>query len=121
MAKNQLSPKFKIDDRVQFKERLGCTSGVIYEVDRIFKVVDKDGNFERNGLNTSEKTIHSTQLVYRFDGITLEVDFPEQDFGGWIRKAHTEVSKFYCWAYTVRAEQKDYNIGFLEKQVKKIS
>ena len=105
------TPKYKVDDIV--KTKFG--NGKIEKVDRLFKVVN-----EFDGLVTCESTIDSCKLPYRFDGETLEVDYPECDYGSIIVKAKTTTAKFFCYAYSVRIESNSYFVLLSESQVKKV-
>lgn len=100
-------PKFNVGDGVTLKKQTlyGETVGVVESVERVYKQVEKDGSFSRSGLATRESDIKHGCLPYRFDGETVEVEYPEHDFGGWIQKAHTMKSRFAGYGYTVRSEK----------------
>jgi hypothetical protein len=98
-------PEFKVNDKVISKKPTlyGETEGKVTEVGKIFMELDSHtGTFKRGGLATEERDIKSIQIPYEFDGETLKVHYPEDDYGQWIEKARTEVSKFYGYAYTVK-------------------
>lgn len=102
----QRSPKFKIGDKVKhlptlYKE----TAGIVEEVERIYQTIFENGEFDWEGLSTLEHTIPMIQLPYTFDGETLIIEFPEHDYGKWIEKAHTHVSKFSGYGVTVRTPE----------------
>jgi len=106
----QPAPKFKDGDKVNMRKKTlyNETEGVIEGTpERMYQKLGPVGTFQENevdphGLVTSEHTIKGIQLTYRFDGVTLEVDYPEHDYGSWIQKAYTSRSKFIGWAYSVR-------------------
>lgn len=103
-----MTPKFKIGDKVNCPRTLyDETRGEIVEITRLFRRIDiRTGEFERNGLDTLENTIRHIQLPYRFDGNTLEIDYPEETIKltnmTIHNKAKTETSKFYGYVYTVQ-------------------
>jgi small-conductance mechanosensitive channel len=101
------TPKFKIGDKVRTSKSdlYGQTVGIVVNVQRMYKEVNRfSGRMERGGLTTDESTIKSISLPYTFDGETLTVDFPESDFGTFIQKAFTMVSKFYGYSVTVETK-----------------
>lgn len=121
---NQPKPLFSIGDTVKHPKSLyDETEGKIVEVERIYQQVNKDGSFDMHGLAHLENTISSICLPYRFDGETLEVDYPESEFkltNGVIKEnAYTMKSRFYGWAYTV--ETAKMRCVFSQRQLRKIS
>lgn len=81
----------------------GRFPAVVVEVHKAFAETDSSGAFRKGGLVTDERDIPTICIPHRFDGETLEVDYPEAKYaGGWSRAAHTVVSKFYGYSYTVR-------------------
>lgn len=101
-------PKFKVGDLVRLSkpDLEGNTDGEITRVEKLFKELDPyTGKFKRSGLVTMESTIEAGCLPKRFDGWTLEVDFPQQEFDSFIQKAWTMKSFFYGYACTVKASK----------------
>ena len=106
-------PKFKIGQKVKTPRTLyGEFEGTIIKFQRVFKSIDST-------LCIEESTIKSIQLPHTFDGETLTVNYPEQDFGDFIYKARTQVSKFYGYSYTVRSAK--MLTTFSERSLKLIS
>lgn len=99
-----MTPKFKIGDKVTMRSPslYNETTGEIVEVERVFKRVNRNGNFEPDGLETLERTIKNIAIPYEFDSNKLTVHYPEYDYGDWVQKARTETSLFYSYAYTVK-------------------
>lgn len=123
----QKEPKFAEGDKVSMhrKTLYGETEGVIVEVTKAFRVVRRiysGGRAipEHDGLVTLERDIKqgNYKLPYRFDGVTLEVDFPESDYGSFVQKAYTSVSEFFEYCYTVKT--KEMLTIYSERQLKKI-
>jgi hypothetical protein len=120
-----MKPKYNLEETVTVESThlKGCI-GVIKEIEKLYKRVDKNNNFESDGLVTLENTIKDCSLPYTFDGETLIIEFPEQDFGTFIQKAFTHTSKFYGYGYTVNFNKSlnntvipfdNYNVFFNEK------
>lgn len=107
----QKNPKFEIGDKVSMKSKTlyGENVGVVQEITKVFKAVTRvrNGNSfdEIDGLVHFEKEIGGIRLPYRFDGVTLEIDYPQQDFGGFIQKAFTTISEFNGYAYTIKTDK----------------
>lgn len=103
----QKEPKFEIGQKVSLSSPTlyGETQGVIVERTRCYKVVARVYNGysipETNGLLHDERDIPSICLPYRFDGNTLEIDYPETNWG----KACTMVSEFYGYSYSIKTAQ----------------
>lgn len=76
----------------------------VEEIHRCFAECDARGKFVRGGLHTEERDIKSIELPYRFDGETLQVDFPAATYGDWTQAAHTQTSKFFGYDYSVRGD-----------------
>jgi formate-dependent nitrite reductase cytochrome c552 subunit len=122
-----MEPKYSLKQIVIIKSKTfkNCF-GEITEIERLFKEVDRNNNFNPDGLVTLENTIKDCSLPYTFDGETLVIEFPEQDFGTLIRKAFTHTSKFYGYGYTIKLKKSDnikipfddYNIFLNEKSIK---
>lgn len=112
------TPKFKVGDKVitpanLYKE----TKGTIIELDRIFQEVEPGTDiFVNDGMRHSERSIKSICLPYTFDGETLIVEYPEQDLGGAIIKAHKTESKFRTYAYVVKTPK--ILTGWIESKIK---
>ncbi len=111
----QKKPKFHIDDNVE--SIIDGKDGVIKEIRRIYSEVTIEGKFKKNGLVQFEDNISSIALPYEFDGETLKVHYPEGDFGTWIRKPFTMVSKFIGYAYVVKSET-NYSTLHIEGNLK---
>lgn len=116
----ELKPKFRIGDEIAFRTKYGeHKTGEITGIEKTFQVIDpRTGKFKHDGLATLERTIENIVLPYRYDGTTLEVDYPEERSGDWTHHAHTTVSKLKGFSYTVKAP--DYNYIVSEEQVKKL-
>lgn len=105
------APKFKVGDMVKTPKNLyNETAGEVIEVEKVFQEVDKNGNFDPDGLSTLEKSIPSTQLPYDFDGETLKVYFPAErmEFANgdaWNRVARVEISRFKGYAISVKTSK----------------
>lgn len=74
----------------------------VVEIGKKFKETDEQQNFVYDGLVTFESDIKFIKLPYTFDGQTLVVEFPEEDFGGFKREAYKRTSAFYGYYYDVR-------------------
>jgi hypothetical protein len=110
-------PKFKLNQTVKCKPTLyGETKGVVYRIEKVYARVDDNGNFIRGGLHTTESSIENISLPYEFDGETLKVHYPEYDYGNFIEKVVTRVSKLKEYAYSVRTPK--MNTLFSESQLK---
>jgi len=97
--------KFRVGDKVTGRTRSwGVITGTVTQVERYFMSVDASGNWEPKGIacGTAESDIKSIQLPHRFDGTTLEVDFPEAVYSTFTTHAHTQRSQFHSWTYTVQ-------------------
>lgn len=82
--------------------------GEAVDVTRSYLEVESNGfDFAADGLLTLEDTIESIKLDYEFDGYTLKVKHPQQDYGSFIQKAYTRVAKLHGYVYTVRLATKD--------------
>jgi len=120
----QKEAKFEIGQKVNMstKTLYGEVEGVIVDITRTYKVVSKviNGNsfFETNGLVHEERHIHSICLPYRFDGNTLEIDYPQKDYGSFVQKAFTTISEFYGYSYTVKTPK--MRTSYSERQLRKI-
>lgn len=117
----QKEPKVKIGDKVRMSspDLYGYTDGEVVEVERMYKKLDKfTGEIDPMGLVTGEETINNIKLPYRFDGETLEVDYPETKFGEWTHQARTEKSVFYGYSVTVETEEMRTMIP--ERHIKKL-
>ena len=100
MSQINKQPKFKIGDKVTLKtpSLYNERSGVITAVEKVYK--DVNGT-----LCHRESDINSISIPYRFDGITLEIDYPETVFSNFTQHAYTKISKFYGYSYTVKTEK----------------
>lgn len=105
-------PAFKVGDEVELcvKTLYGEDRGIIVEVDRTFRDVRKiyENNKvleEYDGLVHEERHIKNCVLPYRFDGVTLEIDYPQADYGTFIQKAFTSVAEFHGYCYVVQSEK----------------
>lgn len=111
--------KVKLGDFVHYPkpDLYGMTGGKIIEIHRAYKRIDKyTGKFESGGLLTSEDMIESICLPYTFDGETLTVTYPVDQF-----RSHevVETSKFY--GYTVVAQNERMCTIFMDHRVKKLT
>ncbi len=103
----QKEPKYGIGTRVKTPRDLyNCTEGEIVERERLYQTVDRNGNFDMDGLCTLEHTISSICLPYTFDGETLVITYPKNVIkladGDELHEAEkTRTAKFFGWAYTV--------------------
>lgn len=101
IADMPFQPKYKVGDRVGIPVDLyGGREGVITEVQRGYQVIYDNGEFDMDGLLNLEDGLESMSVPYSFDGMTLKVKMPRADYGKWIQKAYTEVSKFYGYFYS---------------------
>lgn len=121
----QKEPKFEIGDKVSMSRATlyGEKEGVIIAFDKNYKAVRKiygDGRVlqEFDGLVQEEGHIKNIRLPYRFDGVTLEVDYPETDYGTFIQKAYTSIYEFCGYSYTVKTDK--ILTCYSERQLKKI-
>lgn len=117
----EITPKFEIGDKVKmrFTDLYGEKEGTVVERSRMLQAIDPyTGQIDPEGLVTDEDHIKSISLPYRYDGYTLEVDFPEADYGGWIQKAYTMKSVVVGWGYAVETSQMRTRVA--EKDIKKI-
>lgn len=120
----QKKAKFEIGQKVNMstKTLYGEVEGVIVERTKIYKVVTRISNGrsfpETNGLVHEERRIDSICLPYRFDGNTLEIDYPEKDYGSFIQKAFTTISEFYGYSYTIKTPK--MLTSYSERQLRKI-
>ncbi len=114
----QPSPKFKVEDKVVFPPTLrGETNGIVTRVERIYKEIDnRTGKIDPKGLATFESTINDICIPYTFDGEKLTVEYPEQDLGEFIQKAHKTVSIFAGYVCVVKTAT--INIYINEKRLK---
>jgi hypothetical protein len=75
----------------------------------LYQEVDDDGEFDRDGLATLERTIQSIKLPYEFDGETLKIRIPASTLklkhGEMRENARTRTSKFFGYACTVTTEK----------------
>ena len=96
-------PLFKVGDLVrQSKDLYGLTESMITQVDRKYKAVDENGNFDPDGLVSMENDMGSCCLPWSFDGKVLRVEFPRTDYGGWIQKAYVLESRFAGYIYVTK-------------------
>lgn len=111
-------PKFKIGDKVRTpKDLYGETTGEIYEIHTDFQEVEKNGDFNWDGLCTSSPHIGGC-LPYSFDGMTIKTWFPKEEYDTWIQKAFVMVQKFSGYSYSVRS--KKMNTQWNERNLRKI-
>lgn len=101
----QTTPKFNIGQSVElvaFRNRHPevPAKGIIQSRSRYFA--------NPNGLNVAEYEISSIRLPYRFDGKTLEVEFPEQRFGHFCQPAYTSTFTFKGWMYAAFSKEYGY-------------
>ena len=116
----QPAPRFGPGDRVKMKSKTlqGETEGVVESAERVYRQVGPDargpgssrrkrftrrpdGQFDPDGLWTMESTVGGV-LPFRFDGETIEVEYPASKHGEWTRAAHVLKSRFAGYSYTVR-------------------
>lgn len=96
---------YQINDFVEVKSGdMKGLKGKIVEVDRMFRAIRANGEFEVDGFTTLESNIPTISIPYTFDGETLSVDFPETEFENFVENAYTQVSKFFDYAYTIESE-----------------
>lgn len=113
------TPKFSVGDLVKTPKTLyDETVGIITNIDRLFKKVYPNGEFDPDGLVTEEKTIKGIQIPYEFDGETLIVHYPQWETETVIMKAYSETRKFYGYSYTVKSLK--MNTLHFEKSLKLI-
>jgi len=95
---------FKIGDKVSMRRKTlyGETEGEIVSIQRTYQETWEDGSFRYEGLCHLENDIKSILLPHTFDGETLTIDYPQRDFGGFIKKANTHVYKFSGYSYSVK-------------------
>lgn len=106
-------PKFEIGQEVILRGKLKMNysdkTAVVTSRQRYFK--------NENGGVTSESMIPNIALPYEFDGETLTVHYPEQDFGTFVQKAYTRTSTFGGWEYRVKAEGVECGLIVFEKNM----
>jgi hypothetical protein len=120
----QKEAKFEIGQKVTMSSKTlyGEVEGVIIERTKIYKVVTRISNgrsfHETNGLVHEERHIHSICLPYRFDGNTLEIDYPQKDYGSFVQKAFTTISEFCGYSYTIKTPK--MLTSYSERKLRKI-
>lgn len=120
----QKEPKFEIGQKVSLSAPTlyGETQGIIVERTRDYKAVTRISNGhsfpEIDGLVHEERHIKNICLPYRFDGNTLEIDYPEADYGSFVQKAFTTISEFCGYSYTIKTPK--MRTSYYERQLRKI-
>lgn len=107
-----ITPKFKIDDKVNFKkpDLYGMINGVVTEVQKLYWEIDPQTNkFKTGGLAIMENTIPSTALPYTFENDVLRITFPESTLklssGVLTEYEKTTEYRLHSYVYTVKNEK----------------
>ncbi|QST02441.1 hypothetical protein IMZ31_23620 (plasmid) [Pontibacillus sp. ALD_SL1] len=91
--------------------------GTIKGEERLFKETEGEG-FAEDGLVTLESSIESISVPYEFDGEVLRIHMEEQDYGDWIKKAHTKTSRYWKMGYIVKIDENSHLTLISEDQLK---
>jgi len=101
-----MKPKFEVGQKVKAASRRRNRNviGTIVEVSRCFAEVDGSGRFVRGGLAWNERDIASISVPHTFDGTTLTITTPEEDYGTWVQKAQVRSYCFKSYDYTIQSQ-----------------
>ncbi len=115
-----MKAKYEVGQTVTIRTRkTGKVTGTIEAVQRIFKKVLSNGQFDRGGISTFENDIKGIALPYTFDGETLTINFPEYNYGTFVQKAYNQISKHYTYGYSIRIPSLGHRVLTDEKAIVK--
>lgn len=94
--------------------------GYIQEKTRKFTEVDMDGDFIWDGLTLLEKDLPGGPLPQRIYEDYVEVDYPEVDYGNFVKKAQTVTYVYSGYLYIIFLPEVGGCISVNEDQFKRL-